>query len=313
MKSRQKRGAHNSNSDFESNKAFERNSNSQRPASAHSKFKHHSKNTTPNASNTSNASSASNAQKGAYWLYGFHPSILAIQNPNRHILEIKITQATHERINEALGSLGSLESLGSRRDLPRINIVDRHQLDRLCGADAVHQGVALCVLPQRAVDGEQFIINALEARSKATLLILDQVTDPRNIGAIMRSAAAFGVVAVIVQDKHSPGESAVMAKAAAGAMDTLPLLRTVNLTRFIEFLKSQNFWVYGMDGAASTAINQITPAPYQALVVGAEGAGIRHKTKQICDDLVKIPIDDHAMESLNVSNAASVALYALTT
>ncbi len=142
------------------------------------------------------------------------------------------------------------------------------------------------------------------------VLLLDQVTDPHNVGAILRSAAAFDVGAVIVTDRNAPQESGVMAKAASGALEVVPLIAVTNLVQAIETLKKSGYWIAGLDGAARKAIHEAKLDNKTALVLGAEGAGLRRLTTEHCDFLVKLPISDK-MESLNVSNAAAVAMYEL--
>jgi 23S rRNA (guanosine2251-2'-O)-methyltransferase len=151
-----------------------------------------------------------------------------------------------------------------------------------------------------------------DASETAILLVLDQVTDPHNVGAIVRSAAAFGAIGIVTQDRHSPPESGALAKAASGALERVPWARVVNLARALEEIGEAGFWRIGLAGDVETDLKDALGPKRVALVLGAEGTGLRPNTREHCDALAKLPISD-AIESLNVSNAAAVALYAART
>ena len=143
-------------------------------------------------------------------------------------------------------------------------------------------------------------------------MVLDQVTDPHNVGAILRSAAAFGAAAIVTQDRHAPPESGVVAKSASGALETVPWVRVVNLARAMEHMADAGYWRIGMAGEAATTLAEALPATPVALVMGAEGEGMRHNIAGHCDTLARLPISS-AIESLNVSNATAIGLYAIAT
>jgi 23S rRNA (guanosine2251-2'-O)-methyltransferase len=190
-----------------------------------------------------------------------------------------------------------------------VTLAEAPDLGRLVPNDAPHQGVVIEVEPLEEVWLDQILNDAPE---RAVLLVLDQVTDPHNVGAILRSAVAFGAIGIVTQDRHSPPESGVVAKAASGALERLPWTRVVNLARALEEIGEAGFWRIGLTGDATTDLKEALGPPRVALVFGAEGAGMRPNTREHCDALARLPISD-AVQSLNVSNAAAVALYAAST
>ena len=183
--------------------------------------------------------------------------------------------------------------------------LERARLDQLLGRDAVHQGMAALAdpLPQPP-------LTAILERP-GPILVLDQVTDPRNVGAILRSAAAFGVAGVIVQDRHAPEETGALARAASGALETMPMIRAVNLARTLVALKAAGLWVVGLAAGQQPLRGTQLAERRVALVLGAEGEGLRRLTRDTCDELAGLAMPG-IMESLNVSAAATVALYELT-
>ena len=176
--------------------------------------------------------------------------------------------------------------------------------------DAVHQGFALYCnrLENTALED---LIALAEDKTQCHILILDQVTDPQNIGAIIRSCAAFETLGLVMQDKNSPLESGAMDKASAGTIEFVPISRVTNLNRAIEKLKDSGFWVMGMDGYATTTIDKINKSGKTAIVMGSEGKGMRRLVEENCDSSVKLPISPN-VESLNVATAAAIALYELS-
>jgi len=225
-------------------------------------------------------------------LWGKHAVAAALDNPERKVLK---AWATRE----------ASAFMQFPKDLP-VTLADVADLGRLVPHDAPHQGVVIEVEPLEDAWLDEILGAAGE---QAVLLVLDQVTDPHNVGAILRSAAAFGAVGIVTQDRHSPPESGALAKAASGALERVPWARVVNLARALEEIGQAGFWRIGLAGDADTDLKDALGPPRVALVLGAEGPGMRPNTREHCDALARLPISD-AIESLNVSNAAAVALYA---
>ena len=190
--------------------------------------------------------------------------------------------------------------------LNNAQIVEGKKIESMLPPGSVHQGVAIECEPLPQPSLQEWLLQD----QPVPVLLLDQVSDPHNVGAMLRSAAAFGVGAVIGTDRNAPQESGVMAKAASGALELVPLIAVTNLAQSIQLLKKSGYWIYGLDGEAKQTIRQTKFDAKTALVMGAEGKGLRRLTAEHCDMLVKIPMDAR-MESLNVSNAAAVAMYEL--
>jgi 23S rRNA (guanosine2251-2'-O)-methyltransferase len=242
--------------------------------------------------------SVSPAPKSArgLWLYGRHAIEAALANPQRSCHRLLVTAE-------------ALDRLGVRAERPGLEVVavEREELDRRFGPDAVHQGQALSVAPLPRLDLERAC--APEAGPNL-VLVLDQITDPHNLGAILRSAAAFEARAVVVPERRSAELAGAAAKAASGALDLVPVVGVTNLARALDRLASLGYWRLGLDGAAPQTIDEAPDALNLALVLGAEGSGLRRLVAEHCDLAVRLPIAP-AMESLNVSVAAGIALYAL--
>ena len=230
------------------------------------------------------------ANRPRFW--GKHAVAAALDNPDRKVLRAWATRET----------AGFMQF---PKDV-QVTLAEAPDLGRLVPNDAPHQGVVVEVEPLE----EAWLDDVLgDAPERSVLLVLDQVTDPHNVGAILRSAAAFGAVAIITQDRHSPPESGALAKAASGALERVPWVRVVNLARALEQIGEAGFWRIGLAGEAEADLKEALGSPRVALVLGAEGPGLRQNTREHCDALAKLPISD-SIESLNVSNAAAVALYA---
>jgi 23S rRNA (guanosine2251-2'-O)-methyltransferase len=233
--------------------------------------------------------------RGALWLYGLHAVAAALANPARRLRHLMLTEEAQQTLTQRQPPPWPVQP----------EQVDRGRLDHLLGRDIAHQGAALLADPL----GTPSLQAALER--PGPLLVLDQVTDPRNVGAILRSAAAFGVAAVITQDRNAPEETGALAKAASGALETIPLLRAVNIARTLIALKAAGIWTVGLDTGGTTLSGSALGDRRIALVLGAEGEGLRRLTRETCDEIAGLRMPGK-MESLNVSAAASVALYELT-
>lgn len=228
------------------------------------------------------------------WLYGFHPVLAALKNPERRFFRLLATKETAAEIPLSLLPPGIVPEPASRADI-----------DALLPKGAVHQGIAACVspLPGRHVED-------LDADGAGVVVLLDQLTDPHNVGAVLRSAAAFDAKAVLITGDNAPEATGTIAKSACGALETIPLIAVSNLARAMKTLKDMGFWCVGMDGKADKALHESKLPEKIALVMGSEGYGLRRLTAENCDFMVKLPISEK-MESLNVSNAAAIALYDL--
>lgn len=237
---------------------------------------------------------------GPYWLFGQHPVTEAIRNPMRKI----------QRLVRVGGTEGEpLDTRSTERPLPPWEPIDRHQLEQLLPEGAVHQGIAARVAPLPELDLLD-ICEQAAGRENAVVVILDQVTDPHNVGAILRSATAFGALAVILTERHAAPESGTLAKSASGALEHVPLVRVGNLARAMEQLKEGGFWLAGLAAEGKTSLAGAKLSGKVGLVMGAEGSGLRRLTRDHCDLLVRLPTGG-AINHLNVSNAAAVALYEL--
>lgn len=245
-----------------------------------------------------NKNNSSN-KNGNLYFYGRHPVCAAVANPKRQIISLLCTSENFQELQTLCLKYGRNPNI--------IRITDRKEIERLLPPEAVHQGFAAVVKELPSISIEELCVLA-EQHENCHLLILDQVTDPQNIGAIIRSCVAFNTLALIVQDKNSPGESGAMAKASAGMIEQLPICRVTNLSRAIEILKKSGFWTIGMDGYATTLIDGINKKGKNAVIMGSEGKGMRRLIEESCDITVRLPISEK-VESLNVATAAAVTLY----
>jgi 23S rRNA (guanosine2251-2'-O)-methyltransferase len=230
---------------------------------------------------------------GPVYLYGIHTVRAALDNPARERRNLLVTPNALARLEEG----GGIAGMRPTETTPK-------ELDRLLGADAVHQGVALEVEPV-----SRFGLKDIDPMR--LVVILDQITDPHNVGAILRTACAFGADAVITTARHSPSETGVMAKAASGALDLVPMIEVRNLGDAIETLKERGLIVIGFDSEAPAPLKPRTGNEAIAIVMGAEGKGLRQRTRELCNEMVRLDMPG-PIKSLNVSNAAAIALFAAT-
>ena len=247
---------------------------------------------------------SSGADRGGDWLYGTHAVLAALANPKRSCLRIVLSSTSSDGIRNQIE-----QALGNVSGRPDPETLDREQIGALIPLGAVHQGLALLASPLEDIAIED-ILGGTQGKAEASVVVLDQATDPRNVGAVMRSAAAFGASAVILQDRHAPPMTGALCKAASGAVEWVALVRVVNLARAIGKLKDAGFWAAGLDAVAKRTLAQADLSGRVALVLGAEGAGLRRLTRDTCDELLKVPVRQGS-DSLNLSNAAAVALYEL--
>jgi 23S rRNA (guanosine2251-2'-O)-methyltransferase len=241
---------------------------------------------------------------GLPWVYGTHAVLAALANRARRIARIVATPEAKAELGPRLAA----QEAARGETLPPAETLPRPELEKLLPRGAVHQGLAIQAGDLEPLDIDD-LLRLVGDLPRVRIVALDQVTDPHNVGAILRSAAAFGAAAVILPERHAPAASAVMAKSASGALETVPLVRVVNLARALDSLKAANIWCVGLAGSAGSSIAEADLSGRIALVLGSEGEGLRRLTRERCDMLVRIPIAAGAVESLNVSNAAAIALY----
>jgi 23S rRNA (guanosine2251-2'-O)-methyltransferase len=254
--------------------------------------------------------SRSRRNRGDDWIYGRHAVAAALANPQRRWRRLAVLPGQEDEA-AALVAAARAERRGTA---PPVEVLDRAAFELLLPEGAVHQGLALQAEPLDPADLDDVLravtVTGTATGGRALIVILDQVSDPHNVGAVLRSAAAFGAAAVIVAEHGAPPASAALAKAASGALDLVPLVRVVNLARALDRLKQEGFWSCGLDENAPTPLSTLDLGPRAVLVLGSEGGGLRRLVREHCDTLARLPTRPD-MPSLNVSNAAAVALYEL--
>lgn len=232
----------------------------------------------------------------AYWIYGTHAALAALANPERRLRRLIVTADAASTMTAPRQGAG-----------PVPETLDRSAFDRILPAGAVHQGIAVLAEPLPELDLDE-VLDRLADAAHATVLLLDQVTDPQNVGAILRSAAAFGAAALVLPRHHAPPVTGALAKAASGALEHVPVVRVGNLAQALERLKESQFWSVGLAGDAEQDLASVDLTGRIVLALGAEGSGLRRLTRERCDFRARLPTGG-PIAQLNVSNAAATALY----
>ena len=238
------------------------------------------------------------------WITGKHPVFMAIKKNRRKIFEILSTNNTIQELEEFL----KINSLNNLRNL--IRIVDNRAMQEIVGINHLHQGFAILASKLPVYDQLTLLkdLENLQGENLPPLLFLDQISDPQNVGAIMRSASAFGFKKIIFCEHNSVIENSTIIKASAGNIESLDLIVVNNFNNLIEKLKKLDYWCFGLDSHATTTFEKIKEFKNIVLIVGSEGEGIRHLVKKNCDFLLKVDTNSE-VESLNVSVATAIALY----
>jgi len=247
---------------------------------------------------------------GTLWLYGTHTVLAALGNPARRCHRLLLSDEAARRHGDAVATAIAARHAAGDSRLTAPETASSHGLAQVLPDGAVHQGLAVQVAPLPDVALADVLAAGSVAADRRLVVVLDQITDPQNVGAILRSAAAFGAAAVVAPDRHSAPESGALAKAASGALEHVPYVRIRNLARCLDELKVAGFWCLGLAGDARQTLAEADPGGPLALVLGAEGSGLRRLTRESCDVLARLPTRE-PISALNVSTAAAVALYAL--
>jgi 23S rRNA (guanosine2251-2'-O)-methyltransferase len=243
---------------------------------------------------------------GPVLIWGSHAVDAALRNENRDIFRMLMTDTGEERMQHAVAARHAMTSAVQGRQ--RVERTTPQALDKRLGDETVHQGVLLEVAPLDELDLETVADRVAANPAAGPLLLLDQVTDPHNVGAVLRSAAVFGAAAVVMTRRNSPPLGGVLAKSASGALELIPVVLVANLSRALTDLGKLGFHRIGLAGDGTTDLEAVPLVGNIAIVLGAEGRGMRHLTEQTCDQLARIQADS-PLASLNVSNAAAVALH----
>lgn len=230
------------------------------------------------------------------FIYGKHPVIAALNNPNRKYKNLYTTKEIWQELEPSFSEVKV-----------KIHLMESYEIDMRLPDGVNHQNIVLEVFPLKSLAIEDLLEKTV-TKDNSCLVILDQITDPHNIGAIIRSAAAFSADAVILTEHNSPNENQTIIKTAAGACESIPLVKVTNLANCMKTLQKEGYWIIGLDGHTEIELNHSILSNKIAIVLGSEDKGMRNLTKKNCDYIAKIKISKN-LESLNVSNAAAIALY----
>ncbi len=247
-----------------------------------------------------NKKSAKKSHNNEYWMYGYHAVAAALSNESRVKKELLITNEVHKRIK-------SDKNTSIPKGL-KVTICQRNEIEHILGKGFTHQGICLKVEKNKKLGIEEFL-ESLNS-DKSNIIILDQLEDSQNVGAIFRSALGFNIDGIILTETQSVHENNFMSKTACGGVDKVPFTSVSNLSSALRTLKESGYWVYGLDGSSNKKITEIEFAKKSVFIFGSESDGMRHLTKSLCDETVKIKISNN-LESLNVSNSAAVLFFYL--
>ncbi len=236
--------------------------------------------------------------KSSFFIVGKHAVTEALKNPKRKVIRLFLTEESKKSINRATANNNLLKD-------KKIHFKTKREMDKYCGKELIqHQGYLAEVEHLDKLELKEFVKN----KEDLTLACLDEVTDPRNIGSIIRSASSFNIDGLIIKERNFPKESKLMYKAASGCMEHINIFTVSNIKTAIKTLKEKNFWVYGFDASSKTDFTSVEWKGNNILLFGSEGFGIKKHTEKYADFLVKIKINKN-IESLNISNSASIVFH----
>ena len=247
-----------------------------------------------------NKKSAKKGHNQEYWMYGYHAVAAALFNISRIKSELLITSEANKRLK-------SDKATSIPKDL-KVSILQRSEIEHVLGKGYNHQGICLKVEKKKKLNFEEFLES--QNSDKSNIIILDQLEDAQNVGAIFRSALAFNIDGIILTESQSVSENHFMAKTACGGIDKVSFTTVPNLSTTLRTLKDKGYWAYGLDGSGNKSIIDSDFAKKSVFIFGSESDGMRHLTKSLCDEIVKIDINEN-LESLNVSNSAAILFHHL--